>query len=369
CDEKTISKPLTFGEGIGLVLDRISIKSEDRQTFKEDAQQIKNVFVRAISRRDPYFTSAFRGLTLTGSNLDDVKINVPDEFDMLTKIQLPCQLEPVPIRSHPGYVFLRASGSEIPLHLVDRWEDEYCINRVKVQSWLRDNITAVIPELNNIACEGGRSYELAYKSIGDVAQTIKAKCLSDPERTISFDFVPAFEFSASEWPGIFPKHPNEDRTWYAVPCEFRNPHVGDDPLSFIACAPYWERMVLTKKQHLKDGYRLMKALRNANKMPRIFSYTIKSVFLNAANVKKLINWNQSPGRILIRVVDLLAMFLRRGKLPSYLVPDTNMLEHLSIDLKKEYRKKLCRIFRRLIKCRDRNHMTPEDLQFIFGMTY
>ncbi|XP_017066709.1 uncharacterized protein LOC108104889 [Drosophila eugracilis] len=367
--EKKISKPLTFGEGIQYVLDRISIKPEDRQTFKEDAQQIQNEFVRAISKQDPYFASAFRGLALTGSSLDNVRINLPDEFDMLTKIKMPCKLEPVPIRSHPGYVFLRASGDNIPIHLVDRWEDEYCIDRLKVQAWFRDNITAVIPELSNIRCNDGRSYELVNKTIGDVAHTIQAKCLSDPDRSISFDFVPAFEFSASEWPRIFPQHRNEDRSWYAVPSEFKYPNVGDDPLSFLVCAPYWERMVLTKKQHLKDGYRLMKAMRDANDMPKIYSYTIKSVFLNASNVNKLINWNQSPGRILIRAIDLLAMFLRKGKLPSYLVPDRNMLDRLSVDMRQDYRRKLCHIFRRLIRCRDRDCMTSEDLQFIFGMRY
>jgi len=115
---------------------------------------------------------------------------------------------------------------------------------------------------------------------------------------ICFDFVSAFKFLASEWLHVFPQNPNEDRSWYAVPCKIRTPNVPDDPLSFIVCAPHWERMVLSKKQNLKDGLRLMKALGDANDMPMISSYTIKSLFLNATK-KRMIRYNQSPGLFLI----------------------------------------------------------------------
>ncbi|XP_016992703.3 cyclic GMP-AMP synthase-like receptor [Drosophila takahashii] len=127
-------------------------------------------------------------------------------------------------------------------------------------------------------------------------------------------------------------------------------------------------MVFEKKQHLKNGLRLMKALRDANDMPKIFSYTIKSLFLNATK-KKEISWNQSPGKILIRAIVFMTMFLRRGFLPFYLVPDASVLEHLEKDERKEYLGKLYRILKRLIKCRDRDCMTPDDMQFIFGMQY
>jgi len=298
--ESSKEKHLSFGAGIEFVLDMISIDDEDRQTFKEDAQQIENEFIRAISRRDPFFASAFRGLSLTGSNLDNVKINLPDEFDMLTTIQLPCKVEPVPLIGQPNYVLLRVKGDNIPYHLANHQGQDYYISRRKIQAWFRDNVSEVIPEIKYIHCEGGRTYELKHISGGHVAHTIKAVCLSNPSRKICFDFVPAFKFLASEWLRVFPQHPNEDRNWYAVPCKIRTPNVPDDPLSFIVCAPHWERMVLSKKQNLKDGLRLMKALRDANDMPLIFSYTIKSLFLNATK-KRMIRYNKAPGLILIRV--------------------------------------------------------------------
>ncbi|KAH8375208.1 hypothetical protein KR200_006693, partial [Drosophila serrata] len=290
----------TFGEGIEFVLKQISISPEDRLSFQEDAQQIENEFVRAICRRDPFFARAFRGLCLTGSNLNRVKINLPDEFDMLTKIALPCDIQPVPVAGHSGYIHLQVGGDDIPLHLTDRLGEYYYINRRKVQTWFRENINAVIPHLNYIRCAGGRIYELSNQTGGHVAHTIKARCLTHPGRKISFDFVPAFEFLASEWPKAFRNQrlfPNKGRSWYAVPRKISS-SIAEDPLTFIVCAPHWEKMGLEKKQHLKDALRLMKALRMETKI--LFSYAIKSLFLNATS-QKSINWNQSPGRILIRV--------------------------------------------------------------------
>ncbi|KAH8305823.1 hypothetical protein KR059_011741 [Drosophila kikkawai] len=283
---------------------------------------------------------------------------------MLTKVALPCGMQPVPVAGNPGYVHLRVDGDNVPLHLTDRLGDLYYINRRKVQSWFRENINAVIPQLNHIRCSGGRSFELSNRSGGHVAHTIKARCLSQPGRNISFDFVPAFEFMASEWPGAFPKYSHKDLSWYAVPRKIRS-SIGEDPLSFIVCAPHWERMGLEKKQNLKDALRLMKALREGNDMHMLFSYAIKSVFLNATSQKR-INWNQSPGRILIRAVDSMAMFLRKGFLPFYLAPDANLFEDLPEDQARSYIRILRRIFRRLTKCRDRNCMTTEDIQIIFG---
>ncbi|XP_017066717.1 uncharacterized protein LOC108104897 [Drosophila eugracilis] len=286
---------------------------------------------------------------------------------MLTQIKMPCNLEPVPIKSHPGYVCLRASGDNIPLHLVNHQGDEYYINRRKIQAWFRENVDEVIQELAYIHRIGERSYELKCVTGGHIAHTIKATCLSDPARKICFDFVLAIMFSPSMWPSVFPQQRNQERSWYAVPCKIKSPNVENDLLSFIVCSPYWEHMALKKKQNLKDGLRLMKALRDANDMPKIFSYTIKSLFLNAASVKR-INWNQSPGRILIRMIVLMVKFLRKGFLPLYLVPDSNVLEGLGKDERMDYMRRLFRILKLLIKCRNRNCMTIDDIELIFGIS-
>ncbi|KAH8317566.1 hypothetical protein KR074_000292 [Drosophila pseudoananassae] len=261
---------------------------------------------------------------------------------MLTKVELPCFIEPVPVKHHHSYIFLRVMGNSIPYHLTNQYGNEFYISRRKLQIWFRENIAAVTPLLQNIPCGGGRRYRLKYVPNGHVAHTIKATLLTNPCRFIDFD-----------------------QAWYAVPRKFKSPLAEDDPLSFIVCAPHWERMVLHKKQNLKDGYRLMKAVRDGNDLPLLFSYTIKSVFLNDA--KKNINWNQSSGRILIRAIVQTTNHLNRGFLPFFLVPKSNVLDHLQKKDIHNYKAKLFRVLKRLIKCRDRDSMMPEDIKFIFGM--
>ncbi|XP_022214235.2 uncharacterized protein LOC111068807 [Drosophila obscura] len=357
----------TFGEGIEFVLQDISIKPAQRQSFNKDAEIIENALISAISSHDRTFARAFRGLKLTGSNLDGLKIDLPDEFDMLTTIGLNCKVHPVPLADYPGYVYLRVSGKKVPTHLVDNRYNY--ISREKLQAWFRQNIAAVMEELQHIPCAGRRTYALKYMAHGyGVAHTIMATCRGNRKRKIYFDFVPAFEFQAHEWPQGLHQHQHENRTWFAIPRTIRGKNAPKDPLTFMVCAPHWERMVLGKKQNLKDTMRLMKAIRNANHMPSLISYMIKSVFLNCAEWKYT-TWNQSPGEQLVRMCVRMIWALVERRLPFYLVPELNLFETLSDNQMSDYLRQFNRITRTLIKCLDRDRITPDQMEFLFGITY
>lgn len=296
-----LENSFTFGTGIEYALRELSFPDNTRATFASDAQIIENAFINEISRYDPMFRDAFDGLSVGGSYFDDIRIKLPDEFDMHVKIRLNCDLEPITAPDHPGFIFLRASNGRS--NCVRRFDNEgFFVNRLSVQTWFRDNISHVMPDLQSIRCDQGRVYSLKYTAHGyGVAHTLVATERRNSRRKISFDFVPVFEFSADEWPRGLAKPPNAGLNWFAVPSKYRGePEEEQDPRSFILCAPYWERLVLEKKQNLKDSLRLMKGLRNTNEMPGLVSYFLKSVYLN--NVKSNnVNWNQAPGRILIRV--------------------------------------------------------------------
>lgn len=295
----------SYGAGIQYALKKLSFPGNTRATFASDAQIIQNAFIREISQFDPMFRDAFGGLSLAGSYLDDIKINLPEEFDMHIKICLDCDLEPISALDHPGFVFISASDGSS--HCVRKFRNEgFFVNRLSIQNWFRDNISHVIPKLQKIRCEEGRVYSLDYTAHGyGVAHTLVATERRNPRRQISFDFVPVFEFDADEWPRDVAKRRNAGLNWFAVPCKYRGqPEEEQDPRSFILCAPHWERLVIKKKQNLKDSLRLMKALRNANEMPGLVSYFLKSVYLHNVDNKE-VNWNQAPGRILIRVSAML----------------------------------------------------------------
>ncbi|XP_030372256.1 uncharacterized protein LOC115622453 [Scaptodrosophila lebanonensis] len=356
----------TFGEGIEYALQEISIDSQDRQIFTRDAQTIQNAFIQAISRYDPTFKNAFRGLSLGGSFLDDIRIELPDEFDMHVKIVLPFEVEPIRVSNYPGYVFLRVGNRYARHHCIQTYgADGKFINRELIQTWFRTNISAVMNELQNIRC-GNRSYSLKYTAHGyGVAHTLVATERRRRHRKIYFDFVPVFEFEACEWPRHFSRVPNAGRTWLAVPRKYMGKNVNDSR-SFMVCAPHWERLVLHKKQNLKDSLRLMKAFRNANDMPHLVSYMIKTLYLNAVEERKT-NWNQAPGRILIRLMVELLMDLLDGFQEFYLAPDHNNFSNISREEIQEYKRIVGRTLKKLISRRNADYLTWDDLSNFFGV--
>ncbi|XP_034111651.1 cyclic GMP-AMP synthase-like receptor [Drosophila albomicans] len=354
----------TFGEGIEYVLSALSFPDNTKATFNADAQIIENTVVNAMASYDPLFRTAFKGLSLGGSYLDGIRIGLPDEFDMHVKTELNCSLTPVSAR--PGFIFLRADGKDH--HCIKHVDGEgFFVDRLAVQSWFRDNITAVMPKLQNIRCSDGRAYSMEYTAHGyGVAHTMLATEHRNHRRQISFDFVPVFVFEPNQWPRDQRKYPKGNREWFAVPRKYFDKPEAQDPRSFILCAPFWERLVLHKKQNLKDSLRLMKALRNANEMSGLVSYHLKSIYLNAAD-EKLVTWNQAPGRILIRMMVNLLHAVRLNNLPFYLAPDHNNLDKLSEKQRQEYVRILNKIVNKLIRRRDANYLTGEDLYQLFGV--
>ncbi|KAM8710705.1 hypothetical protein ACLKA7_017345 [Drosophila subpalustris] len=355
----------TFGEGIEYALKKIAFPENTRKTFNEDAQMLENAFINEISSYDEMFRAAFQGLSLGGSYLDGIKIDLPDEFDMHVKIQLPCTLVPVTVPKRPGFMFLRASTGDSPC--VKHFDNEgHFISRLAVQNWFRSSITAVMPQLQRIRCKDGRVYSLTYTAHGTgVAHTLLATEQRNPRRKIWFDFVPVFEFAPNEWPRDLKRPKNDGRNWFAVPRKYDKPAT-PDPRSFVPCAPHWERLVLHKKQNLKDSLRLMKALRNANELSGLVSYFLKSIYLHEVE-KGTTNWNQAPGRILIRMLINLLHAVRLNNLPFFLAPDHNNLDKLSDKCRREYVRILNKIVKKLIRRRDANYLTKDDLFKIFGV--
>ncbi|KAH8406903.1 hypothetical protein KR222_010777 [Zaprionus bogoriensis] len=287
---------------------------------------------------------------------------------MHVKLQLDAVLLPQDAPARPGFVFLRASNGDSPC--VRYFEGQgYYVNRLSMQTWLRDSIKQVMPELQRIRCEQGRVYRLEYTAHGyAVAHTLVASERSDPRRKISFDFVPVFEFAASQWPrGMArPRYIDASGQWFAVPRRYHDKPELQDARSFIVCAPRWERLALHKRQNLKDSLRAMKALRNANEMPGLVSYHLKSVYLDELEHGQ-VNWNQAPGRILIRMLIQLLHCLRLNKLPFFLAPQHNNLDKLSAGARREYVRILNKNIDKLIRRRDADYLTHQDLYKFFGV--
>ncbi|EDV95913.1 uncharacterized protein LOC6556777 [Drosophila grimshawi] len=354
----------TYGEGIEYALEKLSIPSDRRSSFNHDAQIIKNAFIEAMADSDPIFRKAFRGMSFARSYMDGIKIDLPEEFDMFVVIRLSCcALKPILVPNRTGFIFLSASGSLHPCVRQFGNEGRF-VSRLAMRSWLFRHITAVMPRLQRIRCSRRHIYDLEYTSHDNgVGHTLLAIDHNDTRRRISFDFVPVFEFQASQWiPGLkIPK--NSERNWIAVPRKYFKEHSDEqDERSFMLVVPSWEQLVLHKKQNLKDSLRLMLALRDAQEMGALVIYFLKIIYLYKVQGNS-INWNQAPGRILIRMLVILQHSLVGKRLPIF----PNHFEKISEETRRDYIRIINRMLRQLIRCRNADCLTDDDLFDIFGV--
>ncbi|EDV50706.1 uncharacterized protein LOC6544774 [Drosophila erecta] len=295
------------------ILEKLLIPDNERAAYTKDSEEIQNYVVDELKRVDDTFRQVFDGLSLGGSYLDCVKLNVPDEFDLHMKLKFPYDIQPEPI----GEGFVRLKGN---FHVIS----PQLINRTHLQHWLRLAFRKVFDSYKTFATTRGRVYKLSYTLEGyGCAHTILAISGS---RSISFDLVPAFEFSGSQWPFAFCPVPAETRekwAWFAIPQKKTKPKC-----TFMVCAPHWEREIMKDTNNLKNVLRLMKGLRDAHasKLPHLSSYMLKAVLLNRI---KSADWERDLGTLLVEMWSHLVDHLRTRRLEFFLAKDHNVLQRMN----------------------------------------
>jgi len=251
---------------------------------------------------------------ILGSYLDRVKLNVPDEFDMHMILEFPLSITPKPIDS--GFIYLEA-GSVVT--------QPQRVNRAKLQDWLRDALHKVFRSKPTLTTTGGRIYKLSYTLEGyGCAHTILA---TSGSRSISFDLVPAIEFTGRQWPLNIPPVSAEVRKnwpWFAIPQKKK----GKSKTTFMVCAPHWEREMMKDSQNLKNVLRLMKGLRDAHarQLPHLSSYMLKTVLLHRIET---VDWEKDLGILLVEMWSHLVDHLRAGRLEFFLDKDHNVFKRMN----------------------------------------
>lgn len=159
------------------------------------------------------------------------------------------------------------------------------IHGEQLLGWLRKALRKIFKPNLNLTCSTGRIYDVEYTLPG----YLEATC---GNRIISFDLVPAFEFSWCEWPSNRPlKIPLEIATqysWYVIPQKLEGSYGG---INFFPISPMWEKEIMKDEHHLKHVLRLMKGLRDAHKaeLPHLTSFMLKNVILNNLNYDRNLN--------------------------------------------------------------------------------
>lgn len=202
-----------------------------------------------------------------------------------------------------------------------------------LQTWLREAFKKVFLNYSSIRV-GNVLYKLDYQQCGlGCAHTILA---TSPFRTISFDFVPAFEFPGFHWPLPAPdvdQHVRNNFNWFAIPQQ-KKPL---DNRTFMVCAPHWEREMMSRKYNLKNVVRLMKAMRDVHSrdLPHLSSYMLKTVVLLQLKNKSNSYWEQDLGTLYMDMWMKLVEHFNIDNLPFYLAPGCNHFDRMNFqDFKK-----------------------------------
>ncbi|XP_055916500.1 cyclic GMP-AMP synthase-like protein isoform X2 [Eupeodes corollae] len=332
---------MNFEGAISQIDNEISVKKEDRESYTKDFDKIRNHLLKIMELTDEVFKKIYGGPSLFGSFLENMKILAPDEFDVHFLLKLPFY-EDIVIQKdalRPGYVKLLISK---PLMRMKQNKDYVMVYeqfnqfvtssghllRCEIQHWLERIIIKAFRTYGNSLPNYDETdvYKLIYLKRG-TAHTIKAFSQS---RNISIDFVPAFKFNADKtWLAERP-FPNyvKEKLWFAVPKPSVGPKNGRK-LTFSICVPQTEKHLLMGKYNLKPTLRLMKSMRDRIDSDNcIKSYFIKSIYLHENENQDDEFWMQSPGKLLIHMLDRLLFCLENKSIEFYWCGSMNLLASL-----------------------------------------
>ncbi|XP_049959161.1 cyclic GMP-AMP synthase-like receptor [Schistocerca serialis cubense] len=312
----------------------VTLSDEEKKRYNKYLKEIFDVLENEM-KKDPAFNALFRQKQYVGSFYENMKIDMPDEFDINFELCLPSYIGFVEVCSseHPGFCQLRLleNTSSVPdtrkaeaKKQVKKWTDaEGFFSRYKVNQWMQSVVDKAL-----------RAYEQNYnqkiykfnRSTSGPAVTLTVTLIKHPELRLSLDFVPVFVFEY--WPTVenlrewTPEMKVEK--WYAVPKSISNDK--DFRLSFW----HQEKYLLLGTDQMKSVLKLIKKLRDDQQWKGFSSYYIKTMFLWKTAANSRYYWRKGLGDTFIEMLnDFKDYLLKQNALPFFWIEENDLLSQLN----------------------------------------
>lgn len=224
-----------------------------------------------------------------------------------------------PILSNNGLIYLKrskVSGSECPFT-----SPEGYIRCDSVRHYVNIKLEELLAKFPS-----PWSLQLTHGMHG-YTQTLEAKL---ELATVYINFIPVFEFQASEWPLAGPPVAAEVCSkfpWFAVPWQNA---VNNDNYAFTAYAPFWVNEILKELPNSTKFFDLLMSwhAKCAKDLPKFSVYMLKSFML-----RYVLNNGQRDMELdqFVNIMPKLLEQLNTGRLDSFLVEGQNMLECMSVE--------------------------------------
>ncbi|XP_023295042.2 uncharacterized protein LOC111678041 isoform X1 [Lucilia cuprina] len=309
-----------------------------RQIYAAHFDNLKNTIFNEL-RKNEVLAYLFNGFQLAGSYGDNVKVTVPNEYDMVFNIKFPEQPLIIVTADHelPGNVFLdftrvihkiakEKQHEKILQHLKQWLDDENYLKVEKFQWFLRSCFIDVLTKMNFKITFKGRTSSLRYSREGP-AHTIKVTESLNFEYSV--DFVPGILLNANQCVTS-----NIVGQWEAIP----KPTPTNNHLykSFRASFYRQEQNIIKNQQQLKNVYRMMKKFRDSKtNMLKMKSYFIKTLFLWKSSRENVSYWSKPLTEIIIDMFKDMEKSLREEKLPFYWDRKLNLYDNYQPRLMRE----------------------------------
>ncbi|KAH8321040.1 hypothetical protein KR067_013452 [Drosophila pandora] len=299
-------------------------------------------------RSNKVLDKLLKGHTLGGTYGDNLKVAMPNEFDLVIHLVFP-ENDKIIVKADPrkpGNVTLDMTklmeviGKQDHNKLVFE-QLQKMVNRNqllcedKLQSWLQGVMTQALAKMGKQIKVGSVVSPLSYKKSGP-AHTIDVKGRYE----YSVDFVPAIRLKADQCV-LGPqqrRHFGSTPHWDAIPKPMKPPLP--ENISFRASYYDAEKGLLQGKNNLKNSIRLMKRLRDKKtNMTNLKSYYIKTLFLWEVTKQDPKYWQKPMTEIVIEMLERLGNTLRltssKGKLLFFWDPKLDMFADLTANQRQD----------------------------------
>ncbi|KAL9919672.1 cyclic GMP-AMP synthase-like receptor isoform 1-T3 [Glossina fuscipes fuscipes] len=344
-----------FEDHLRKINELITIDDKDRKPYTKAYNEIRDTLLNGMCEMDAAFAQMYKGYRLFGSYMHNVRLEKPDEFDVLfiLKIAFGEKLNVLMDDKRPGLVKLRYGGNlnKPPLNLDLRLVLNQLINekegrrkplkRDVLQMWISKIIKNVLEKIGNRVQSNGKCLILKYLKRG-VAHTIYATDVEHPNFSISIDFVPAIliekEIKFINKGNTYPS------SWYAIPKPFNGNYLNCPGNSFQLLNPDMEHKLLLNKQHLKVVYRLLKSLRDRYRLDKLKGAFLTSMFLWEIEKRSENFWQKPISEVFLEMLEVLKIHFEARSLPYFWSSRHNLMDNLDDDEMAHYAMVLNMVF-------------------------
>lgn len=310
----------------------ISIEDKVNTEFRQHYENVSQYVIDCMKRKDVLFAQIYQMLQTAGSYADGIKVEAPNEFDVLVLLKFP---KPVPRSSVPGYVTInikdgistwmgRLTGTD---EKYKRFVDsEGYLIQDQILDWLRVLVREILSEHKQIFKINGFEYNIRQENSGP-AVTLCVDVRNSG--FFSIDLVAALQFRSNDnWVADRPYF-TKLRFWNAIPKPNKShQHKNRD---WICSYAELERDYLNGLNRLKPLIKFFKKIRDKANLTNLKSYYIKTIFLHRRLEMPTDYWNGSLALLFMEMFDVILEHLRTKTLWSLWHRDYNLLNQLRDD--------------------------------------